>query len=169
MTNVLETPRIVAPTDAEMLRKVRDKYVPANDAYAKAFLSELAARLIRAEAERPCFDTEDRYRYAIEQALHLLELGRDFDISHAKVWLRNALAGLTELPDHIPDTGKMVKPLTDAVCACIAATVKAIEARLTAMGATCPPDKWVRLKSCEVALRNAGRELREDGSKGATR
>ena len=98
MTNVLETPRI-----AEMLRKVRDKYVPITDAYARAFLSQLAARIIRAEAERPCFDSEAAYRYAIEQALHLLELGRDFDVSHAKVWLKNAIAGCVELPDHIAE------------------------------------------------------------------
>jgi hypothetical protein len=54
--------------------------------------------------------TELKYRYAIEQALHLLELGRDFDISHAKVWLKNALAGCVELPDHIVDGNKMVEP-----------------------------------------------------------
>jgi hypothetical protein len=54
---------------------------------------------------------EDRYRYAIEQALHLLELGRDFDVSHAKVWLRNALAGCVELPEnHIAEPRKMVEP-----------------------------------------------------------
>jgi hypothetical protein len=48
---VLETPRIIPPTDWEMLRKVRDKHVPKQDAYARAFLSELADRL-ESEAAR---------------------------------------------------------------------------------------------------------------------
>jgi protein subunit release factor A len=44
---VLETPRTIVPTEWEMLRKVRDKYGPVQDVYARAFLSELADRLER--------------------------------------------------------------------------------------------------------------------------
>ncbi len=62
-------------------------------------------------------ETKEKYRYAIEQALHLLGMGRDFDISHAKVWLRNALAGCVELPEnHIAEPRKMVEPHGVPLC-----------------------------------------------------
>jgi hypothetical protein len=55
-------------------------------------------------------------------------------------------------------------PLTAQVVACIAATVRAIEARLRAKGPMYAPDaEWTRLMACAGALRAAGRELREDG------
>ena len=39
------------------------------------------------------------YRYAIEEALHVLNIGRDVDLSLAKTWLKNALAEVIELPN----------------------------------------------------------------------
>jgi len=39
------------------------------------------------------------YRYAIEQALHVLDMGRDVDVSVAKTWLKNALGEVIELPN----------------------------------------------------------------------
>ena len=63
---VLETPRIIRPTDWEMLRKVRDKHVPKQDAYARAFLSELANRLESEAASnaRLCAKLKDLSRRA---------------------------------------------------------------------------------------------------------
>ena len=37
--------KIVQDSDANLLRKVRDKYVPGKDAYMRAFLSQLADRI----------------------------------------------------------------------------------------------------------------------------
>ncbi len=51
-------------------------------------------------------------------------------------------------------------PLPAQVAACIAATVKSIEARLRAKGPMRAPDaEWTRLQDCAQALRNAAREL----------
>jgi len=37
--------KIVQDSEANLLRKVRDKYVPGKDAYMRAFLSQLADRI----------------------------------------------------------------------------------------------------------------------------
>jgi hypothetical protein len=56
-------------------------------------------------------------------------------------------------PDH-------ADPLPAQVAACIAETVKAIEARLRAKGPMYSPDaEWTRLQDCAQALRAAGMEL----------
>ncbi len=71
--------------------------------------------------------------------------------------------------DVCPECGPFAQPapadpLTAQVVACIASTVLAIEARLRSKGPMYAPDaEWTRLMACAEALRNAGRELREDG------
>ena len=48
-----------------------------------------------------CFSEQliNEYRYAIEEALHVLEIGRDVDVSLAKTFLKNALAEIIETPE----------------------------------------------------------------------
>jgi len=39
------------------------------------------------------------YRYAIEEALHVLKIGRPCDVNMAKTWLKGALAGIKRKPN----------------------------------------------------------------------